>query len=337
VVLSALCAVSPNVAVLIGLRLLQGLAGSAGLVISRAMVRDLYGGGREAARIFSLLMLVSGVAPIAAPLLGAQILRLTSWRGIFLVLAGVGLLIFLGARTMSESYPVAARHQGGRIRAGRAFVMLMRDRAFAAYTLSLGLSGAALFTYISSSPFVIEGIYARSAQVFSVVFAVNSVGIMSAGQIGARLVRRVGSATLLRAGVVQQSLAAIVLLVIALAGRPALLVLLIPLIFVVSAVGLVGPNATALALAPYGAMAGAASAQLGAFQFLTGAVAAPIAGAWGTGSVLPMCSIIAVAAVGALLACIAATRIDRDGDSTSGHIAEPIVVAGAGEDSPVTI
>lgn len=299
VVLSLLCAVAPNVGVLIALRFLQGVAGSAGLVLSRAMVRDLYGGGRDAARMYSLLILVSGTGPILSPLIGGQVLRFTSWRGIFVVLAGLGVVILVGAASLGETYPKQARHGGGLRATGRAFGTLVHDRSFVCLTLTIGLAASALFTYVSTSPFVIEDAYGRSAQLFSFVFASNACGIVVWSQVGARLVRRVGSGTLLRWGLIQQCSAGTAVLVLTVAMRPPLFVLLIPLFFIVSAVGLIFPNATALALSRHGTIAGAASAQVGAFQFLLGALASPIAGVGGHSAIVPMGIVITVCALAA--------------------------------------
>lgn len=305
VLLSLGCAFAPSVGLLIGARALQGLAGSAGLVISRAMVRDLYGGGRAAARIFSLLVVVSGAAPVVAPLAGGQLLRVTSWRGVFVVLAAVGVAILIGSFTLPESLPAAKRRAGGLRSTGQAFGLLVRERDFVRFTLASGLACCALFVYIAGSPFVIENAYGRSAQLFSLIFAVNSAGIMLAGQADARLVQRVGATALMRWGLIQQTIAGLVLLAVVAAGRPPLLVLLVPLLFIVSAVGLVQPNATALALARHGTVAGAASAILGAFQFLSGAIVGPLSGIGGHAAIVPMGALIAALAVAALLAGLA--------------------------------
>lgn len=305
--LSLVCALAPGAGFLIVARLLQGLAGATGLVISSAMVRDMYGGGRDSARIFSLLIMISGAAPVVAPLVGAQLLRVTSWRGVFVVLAGVGAVILLGTLTLPESLPPARRQAGGLRETGQAFAMLGRDRRFVALTLASGLACCALFVYIAASPFVIEDTYARSAQLFSLIFAVNSAGIVLAGQIGARLVRRVGPRPLLLTGLIQQVVAGLFLAGLVLAGaRPPLAVLLAPLFLVVSAVGFVAPNATALALARRGVVAGAGAAVVGSFQFLTGAIVGPLSGLGGHSSLRPMGVLIAVLAVGALLAGLTA-------------------------------
>lgn len=317
--LSLVCALAPNAAFLIVARLLQGLAGAAGLVISRAMVRDMYGSGRDSARIFSLLIMISGAAPVVAPLVGAQLLRVTSWRGVFVVLAVVGLVILFGTLTLPESLPEAGRQAGGLRATGRAFAVLGRDRGFVALTLASGLACCALFVYIAASPFVIEDTYARSPQLFSLIFAVNSAGIVLAGQVGAGVVRRAGPTALLRAGLVQQVVAALLLVGLVLAGQPPLAVLLVPLFLVVSAVGFVVPNATALALARRGVVAGAGSAIVGSFQFLAGAVVGPLSGLGGHSSLRPMGVLIAVLAVGALLAGLTA----REAASSPGNAMTP--------------
>jgi len=292
VMLSLACAAAPTIGLLIAARLLQGLAGSAGLVISRAIVRDVYGGGRDAARAYALLMLVSGIAPAAAPVIGGQLLRITSWRGVLAMLALVGLVILLGSVTLGETCPPGRRQVQGLRSAGSVFLGLSRDRAFGGYTLAGAMSSAAIFVYISASPFVIEKTYGQSPQMFSLIFAVNSMGIILAGRISATAVRRWGPAPLLRAGLALQLTGAVGLFAASTISNVALIWLLVPLLFVVAAVGLVLPNATALALAPHGKIAGAASAQLGALQFIVGAALGPLAGVYGSGSALPMSAIM---------------------------------------------
>jgi len=158
-VASLLCVLAPSVGVLILLRFVQGLAGAAGIVIARAIVRDLHA-GLAAARYFSLLMLVNGLAPILAPIIGGQLLRLTSWRGVFGLLAAIGALLLLAVATgLRETLPRADRHVGGVPATLATFRQLAADRLFVAYALSSGLALAAMFAYISGSPFVLEGRY----------------------------------------------------------------------------------------------------------------------------------------------------------------------------------
>ncbi|MDX6732677.1 MAG: transporter, family, multidrug resistance protein, partial [Baekduia sp.] len=190
VVASALCALAPSVGVLIALRFVQGAAGSFGIVIGRAVVRDLHE-GREAARLFAALILVNGVAPILAPVIGAGILHVTSWRGVFAVLAviGAGLLVVVAA-VLGETLPAADRHAGGLRATLRTFRELLGDRGFVGCVLSAGLAFAAMFAYISGSPFVLQDVYGASPAVFAVLFGINGLGIVLAGRLSSRLSER---------------------------------------------------------------------------------------------------------------------------------------------------
>jgi MFS transporter, DHA1 family, multidrug resistance protein len=297
---SVLCAVAPSVNVLVALRLVQGVAGAAGIVIARAIVRDKYT-GIAAARFFSRLMLVSGIAPIAAPLIGGLILRFTSWRGVFIVLAVVVTSVLLAAATgLAESLP-ADRRQSGELRTTlTTFRRLLTDRAFVGYALSCGLAFAAMFSYISGSPFVIQDIYGLSPQAFSFIFGTNALGIGIAGQISGRLVGRVSPRRLLAGGLTATAVggAALLLMVI---GHIGLVGILPALFVVVASIGMVLPNATALALADHPRTAGSASALLGVLQFAIGAAAAPLVGVAGSGTALPMALIIALLGISALM------------------------------------
>lgn len=297
---SLLCAVAPSVNVLIALRLVQGVAGASGIVIARAIVRDRYT-GIAAARFFSRLMLVSGIAPIAAPLIGGLLLRFTSWRGVFIVLAIVVTLVLLAAAAgLAESLP-PDRRQSGELRTTLAtFRRLLVDRAFVGYALSCGLAFAAMFSYISGSPFVIQDIYGLSPQAFSLIFGTNALGIGIVGQISGRLVGRVSPRRLLAGGLTATAVggAALLLMVIGHAG----LVGILPALFVmVASIGMVLPNATALALADHPRTAGSASALLGVLQFAIGAAAAPLVGVAGPGTALPMALVIALLGISALM------------------------------------
>lgn len=300
VVFSLLCAVAPTVVLLILARLLQGGCGAAGLVIARAVVRDLWG-PVDSGRVFAQLTIVSGLAPIAAPLLGAQLLRVMPWQGLFVVLAGIGVVLVLGALTLPESLPVGRRRSDGLRQTLAVGADLVRSRPFVGYALAAGLGTACLLTYIAASPFVLQTGYGVSAQVFSLVFAINSVGIVLAGQIGGRLTRRVGSGRLLTVGQSLQAVGALVLVAVALSGVGSLVALLVPLFVVVAGVGLISPHATALALAPHPDVAGSASALVGASQFLLAGLISPLGGLGGTGSTVPMVVTMAVVAVVSLL------------------------------------
>ncbi|HET7407104.1 MAG TPA: Bcr/CflA family multidrug efflux MFS transporter [Mycobacteriales bacterium] len=309
VVASLLCAVAPSIEVLIALRFLQGASGAAAVVVARAVVRDLHG-GTAAARVYAALMLVLGVAPIVAPIAGAQLLKVTSWRGVFVALALMGgLLLASTARWLPESLP-AERRQPGRWRTTMTvFGHLLTDRQFTGYALAGGLGFAAMFAYISGSSFVLQDIYGLSPQAFSGVFAMNAAGLILLSQVSARTVHRTGPRPLLLLGLVLSATGGIGIVVSVLIGA-GLAGVLPSLFVVVSAVGLTSPNATALALAEHGRTAGAASALVGVVQYVLGASAAPLVGLAGSHTAVPMAVTIAVAGA-AGLAATALTRTPR--------------------------
>ncbi|MEV6291041.1 multidrug effflux MFS transporter [Streptomyces sp. NPDC051896] len=288
---TALCALAPNVETLVAFRLAQGLAGAAGIVIARAVVRDLYD-GVAMARFFSTLMLVSGVAPIVAPLIGGQILRVTDWRGVFVVLTVVGVLLAaLVWLRLPETLPPAERHDGGVHAALRAMRGLLADLPFSGYMLAGGFAFAALFAYISASPFVIQEIYGASPQTFSLLFGLNSVGLVAAGQVnGKLLVGRVALEKVLACGLAVIVLAATALLLMSTGalGEVGLPPIAAALFVLMSAMGITLPNAQTLALLRTRHAAGSASALLGTSSFLVGAVASPLVGVAGEHTAVPM-------------------------------------------------
>ena len=304
---SLACVVAPNVQLLIALRLVQGIAGAACIVISRAVVRDMHD-GPAAARFFSLLMLVNGVAPVAAPVIGAQVLRVTSWRGVFVVLASLGVLMTVSVLGLRETLPPAQRHAGGLRAAVRTFGELCADRVYLGYALAGGLAFAAMFAYISGSPFVLQNIYGMSPQAFSLIFAVNSLGIVAFGQVSGMLAGRLRMITLLRAGLGVSMLGGLLLVVAVFAGL-GLPGVLPALFLVVSAIGLTMPNSIALALSGRPAnIAGSASALFGLLQYVIGAAAAPLVGLAGSRSAAPMAIVIAGSAAAAIIVLAAMTR-----------------------------
>jgi MFS transporter, DHA1 family, multidrug resistance protein len=297
---SLLCAVAPSIYLLIGMRFVQGAAGAAGIVIARAAVRDMYS-GIAVVRFFSVLTLVSGIAPIAAPIVGSLILQVASWRGVFLILAALVSLMLVAALTgLPETLP-PTRRQAGELRTTlQTFRRLLADRLFIGYALSCGLSFAAMFAYISGSPFVIQNVYGLSPQTFSLIFGTNALGIAVLGQINGRLVGRVPPRRLLASALLAVATGSTVLLVAVLLNTG--LVGILPALFVVVASqGMVLPNATALALADYPSTAGSASALLGALQFSIGAAVAPLVGIGGATTALPMAAVIATLGLSALI------------------------------------
>jgi MFS transporter, DHA1 family, multidrug resistance protein len=298
---SAACALAPTIEVLVVLRLVQGLAGAAGIVIARAVARDLYS-GRRLVIIFSRLILVNGLAPILAPVIGGQLVRVTSWRGIFLVLAAFGVvLLAAGVFGVPDSLPAQRRRSGGVRDTLRSFRTLLADRLFVAVVLAAGLAGASMFAYIAGATFVLQRLYGLSAQQFSFAFGSNALGIMILGQVGARLAHRWSPHRVMALGLLMNLLGAAGLAATVLVGL-GLPFLLGSLFVMVSALGLVFPTSTALALADHPERAGAASSLLGLGQYVMGAVVAPLVGLAGEDSAAPL-GIVAVScsAAGALI------------------------------------
>ncbi|MCK8432138.1 multidrug effflux MFS transporter [Streptomyces sp. D2-8] len=305
VVATVLCALAPTVELLVAFRLAQGLAGAAAIVIARAVVRDLYD-GMAMARFFSTLMLISGVAPIVAPLIGGQVLRVTDWRGVFAVLTVIGVLIgALVWMRLPETLAPAERHSGGVGEALRSMRGLLADRSFAGYTLTGGFAFASLFAYIAASPFVIQEIYGASPQTFSLLFGVNSVGLVIVGQINGKvLVGRVSLDRVLGIGLAIVITAATALLLMSLGvfGEVGLTPVAVALFVLMSAMGITLPNTQALALMRTKHAAGSASALLGTSSFFIGAVASPLVGVAGEDTALPM-AVVQLAAALVALAC----------------------------------
>ncbi|MFJ3660698.1 multidrug effflux MFS transporter [Streptomyces sp. NPDC090119] len=299
-VATALCALAPTVETLVAFRLAQGLAGAAGIVIARAVVRDLYD-GVAMARFFSTLMLISGVAPIVAPLIGGQILRVTDWRGVFVVLTGIGaVLTALVWLRLPETLPPAERHRGGVKESLRTMRGLLADLPFTGFLLTGGFAFAALFAYVSASPFVVQEVYGASPQTFSLLFGLNSVGLVIAGQInGKLLVGRVRLDRVLGCGLAVIVLAATALLLMATGvfGEVGLAPVAAALFVLMSAMGFTMPNTQALALLRTRHAAGSASALLGTTSFLIGAVASPLVGIAGEGTAVPMAVVQLAAAL----------------------------------------
>ncbi|MER5632113.1 Bcr/CflA family multidrug efflux MFS transporter [Streptomyces nitrosporeus] len=319
VIATAICAVAPSAELLIGFRLLQGLAGAAGIVISRAVVRDLYDGD-EMARFFSTLMLISGVAPVIAPVIGGQVLRFTDWRGIFVVLALVGVLLTLVVwKWLHETLPPSERHTGGVGDALRTMRGLLADRVFTGYMVAGSLAFAALFAYVSASPFVIQEIYGASPQTFSLLFGINSVGLIAVGQInGKLLVGRVSLDKALGFGLAVISVAAVALLLMTsgVFGELGLLPVAAGLFVLMSAMGLAMPNTNTQALMRTRHAAGSASALLGTSQFLIGAIASPLVGIAGERTAVPMAVVQVVCALSAAACFLLMCRPWRGGART---------------------
>jgi MFS transporter, DHA1 family, multidrug resistance protein len=314
-VASALCAAAPSIAVLCVLRLIQGAAGAAGIVIAFAIVRDLYGHG--AARMFALMMLITGVAPVLAPLVGAQALRVTTWRGTFVILVvlGAALLVFT-AIGLRETLPAERRRPGGFGPTMRTLRALATDATYMPFAIAYALAFSAMFAYIAGSPFVLEDIHGLSPQLFSVIFAVNSAGLVAAAQVSGHIVDRAGPRRLLGIGLTTQATAGVALVVVVATGA-GLALLLVCLFFVITANGLVLPNAMGLALTHQGDAAGSASALIGLLQFGLGGALSPLVGIAGSDSAVPMAVCVGTCAVGAPAVLLLARAVRRRSPAAS--------------------
>lgn len=294
---SVWCAMAPNIDQLIIARLLQGIAGAGGAVLSRAVARDLYS-GHDLTKFFALLMLVNGLAPIIAPVLGGGLLTFLSWRGIFGALATISILLFIFSATkLHETLPVERRSQGGVGTMMKSLGMLLRERQFMGLCLTQGFIMAGMFAYIGASPFVLQQIYHLSPVTFSLCFAINGMGLVLAAQVSTRLAAVWGELMMVKIGLIIAAVASVIL-VIAGALQAPLVTLLVPLFFSIINIGIIGPNAGSLAMQSQGRNAGSASALLGVSMFALGATSVPLTGIGGTSALsmaLTLCGCFAIA------------------------------------------
>ena len=299
IVASLACAVAPTVELLTAGRVVQGLGNAAVSVVAMATVRDLFSGS-AAATLLSRLMLVMGIAPILAPTIGGAVLAHTSWRGVFgLVSLGGVVLVTVASLMLRETLPPERRRRLEPLSVLRTYGSLLRDRTFVGLVLISGLMFATLFSYIGGSSFVLQEIYGLSVAQFGLAFGLNSLGFLAGSQLNPVLLRRFGPRDIVRAGVALGATAALALLAAAATGFGGLALILGPLWFLLFACGLTLPNTPALALTRHGEAAGTAAAMLGAAQFVIGGAAAPVIGALGSGSAVPMALVMATTATGA--------------------------------------
>jgi len=290
---SAGCALSASPWQMIACRVLQAVGACAGVVLARAMVRDLYSRDR-AAQMLSTLMTVMAVAPLLGPVVGGQILALAGWRAIFWTLVGVGLLTLAGLFLLPETLP---RDRRSTEKLGRAFLRygeLVRNRALLGYAGAGGFFYGGMFAYVAGTPFAYITYHHVSPQLYGVLFAIGIVGIMVTNMINARLVTRIGSDRLLRAGTLAASLAGVVLAVTAWTGFGGLVGLIASLFVFVSTAGFIVANPIVGALANSSRHAGAISALLGAAQYGSGMIGSALVGAFANGTPVPMGCVIAL-------------------------------------------
>lgn len=316
---SALCAVTTSMELLVALRVVQGAAGAVGIVVGRAVVADRFAGA-AAASYFAIIAAINGLSPILAPVVGGQILAVGTWRTVFWVLAGFGLLlVVLTWFAVPESLPPArrlrSREPDDPVRRESAFRTLLTDRGYVGVVIAGSMVTAAMFGYISASPFLLRTGFGLSPQAFSVCFATNAVGIVITTQLGRRLLARTSAARVLTLGVAQAIVGAVALLAVTLVGA-GLIAVLIALFVMVSAVGFALPFSSAIAMDRHRRIAGTASALVGLAQYAFGALTAPLVGLGDrtTGVALGATAVVAtaLAAGGLLVARPALTRPATD-------------------------
>ncbi|MBU4337717.1 MAG: Bcr/CflA family efflux MFS transporter [Actinobacteria bacterium] len=303
VVASVLAAMAPTIGALIVLRLLQGLSGAAGMVISRAVVTDL-ARGVALARGFSLLMLVGGVAPVVAPLAGSLLVGPLGWRGLLGVVAAIAAVtLLLVVFIVHESHPPVSREQQRAARAsGRSSGLA--TRAFLAPTVTFAFAFAAMMGYVAASPFLYQVMMGLDTVAYGALFALNALSLAASSALAARLARRIAPGRLLTTGLVLMVAAALVFAALVLTAAPTLL-LAVPVLVLVASLGLVLGNATALALGAVPDATGRGSAVIGALQFGLGALVVPLVGLGGQHTAAPLAGVLigttAVALVARLL------------------------------------
>lgn len=284
---SLLCVVSSNIWVFIGLRFIQGLTGAAGIVIARASARDMYA-GKELTKFIALLALVNGAAPILAPISGGAILKFATWNTVFGVLTLIGLIMFIAVFFfLPETLPVERRSEGSALAVVKTFGGLLKDRQFMGVALTQTFVSTAMFAYIAGSPFVLQNIYQVTPQQFSMLFALNGIGIILSAQVTGRLSSKISEVKLLQSGILLAFSGSILLLAVIFL-KLSLLPIAVALFMIVSSVGIVSTTSFSLAMQSQGESAGSASAFLGLLPFIGGAIASPIVGIAGDQTAVPM-------------------------------------------------
>ncbi len=294
------CALAPSIGTLIVFRFLQGIGACAGMVIPRAVVRDLHT-GVDATRLMSLLMLVFSISPILAPLTGSFVIQLGGWRAVFWVVLVAAVIGWAILGTLQETRPPADRADSNLRSAIAAYGLLLRDRHFLGLAAIGAFGISSFFVYLSNSPFVLIEHYHLSPRLYSLCFSINAASFFAVAQLNGWLAMRFGLKRVVRTAVVAFAAVMLVLLALFAAGVDRLDVMAVLLFVGFGALGMVIPTTAVLALEEHGAIAGTASALMGTIQFVVGAVVMLIVGSFLNGTALPMVAGIAGCATLALL------------------------------------
>lgn len=297
---SAGCAMSGSAEAIIGWRVVQAVGACAGVVLARAMVRDLYSGSR-AAQMMSTLMVVMAIAPLLGPILGGQILALSGWRAIFWTLVGVGLLTLVALFSLPETLPRERRNGQSMARAFAGYGPLLRQRRLLGYAGAGGFFYGAMFAYIAGTPSAYITYHHVPPQLYGLLFGAGVIGVMAANLVNARLAVRVGSDMLLLWGTGGAGLSGIGLAIAAGTGWGGLVGLVVPALLFISAAGFVVANSIAGALSGFPERAGAVSALVGSVQYGSGIFGSALVGIFADGTPWPMGWVVALGGIGSFL------------------------------------
>ena len=299
VISGIICAFAPSIEILLLGRFLQGLTGSVGVVIAKAIARD-FASGQELTKLFALLMMVNGLAPVLAPLIGGQLLLFTTWRVIFVILAVFSAILLAGSLLFRESLPKEKRVIGGVGVAVKNYITLIKDKPFLGQTLIQLFAFGGFFAYISGSSFVYQNIFNLSAQEFSYLFGINSCGIVLASAISSRVSNVITAKQLLTFSLWQLTIGSLLFL-IAMIFEWSLIPVTTILFFTVCTVSLFGSASFSMAMTKYGKMAVSASAILGFASMFAAGIVSPLVGIGGDHTGVPMGITMLVCAVLSLL------------------------------------
>ena len=313
---SLVCALAPSVYVLGVARFAQGVAAAIGIVISRAIIRDL-STGADIARRYSTLFFVVAASAVVSPIVGTQVLRFTNWRGIFVVLFVIGVvLLALIALRLPESLPVASRRPGSFRAIGSGYRLLISDRRFLGYAIVVSCGGGTLTALVTDATFVVQDGFGATAQTFAYVFSIGALTVVCATLLNRRLLRTIDSRFLLLAGFAANAAASLALLLL---GRFTLAAFIPCFIVVFASWGFISANATAVAVEEHARVAGSALALLGLMQYSTGVLAAVLVGVVGDGSGLSLAVVVTLFSLSGLAVTLYTVRRDRNRQAKSGR------------------
>jgi DHA1 family bicyclomycin/chloramphenicol resistance-like MFS transporter len=307
IVASVGVAFAPDVTWVGVFRVLQGVGAAGGGVVAMAMVRDLFG-GFPLVKMLSRLALVSGLAPVLAPLIGSQLLLVLDWRGIFWFLAAYGVFAIVAAVFfLVETLPAERRKDRGHSTVGERYKALFTDRVFVGVALIAGMTFSGLFAYLSSSSFLFQEVYGLNAQEFGVLFAINSLGIVAGVQASSRLAKHFGPQWILFGAVLGMLVSALAIVVLD-SANVGLVGILVPLFFFITSCGFAFPCQQVLALAGHGGEAATAASVMGAVNFGLAGLISPIVGLFGIHNAVPMGAVMAITAAVSVVSMLFVVR-----------------------------